>query len=241
MEAATGWREAADRAWPPARADALLAVPEVIAELWPDGGVRRGSTIGLGPARGEAGPGEVALALELAATVSGRSRWVAAVGLGDLGLVAAAEAGVDLCRLVLVPSPGEQWLAVVAALVDGFDLLLVRPPARVRVGEARRLMARVRERGAVLAVLGAGWPETVDVRLGVEVEAWEGLGRGWGHLAARRVDLVVSGRRVGGRQRRRRVWLGVPAGGTTEVAAAPLGGRGVDGGGMGRAGWTEAG
>ncbi|MST34224.1 hypothetical protein GHK86_16030, partial [Acidimicrobiaceae bacterium USS-CC1] len=49
------------------------------------------------------------LALTLAAGPSRAGSWVAAVGVPCLGARAAAELGVDLDRLVLVPEAGEQW------------------------------------------------------------------------------------------------------------------------------------
>jgi hypothetical protein len=131
-----------------------------------------------------------------------------------LGLVAAAELGVDLARLALIPAPGEQWAVAVAALVDGFDLVLLRPPARVRGADARRLMARVKERGSALVLMDPpGWPESPDLRLSVGSTGWEGLGAGHGLLTSRRMEVVVSGRRAASRERRRSVWLPAPGGG----------------------------
>ena len=46
-----------------------------------------------------------ALALALAAGPSAGGSWAAAVGMPDLGLVAAAEAGIALERFALVPYP----------------------------------------------------------------------------------------------------------------------------------------
>jgi hypothetical protein len=138
-------------------------------------------------------------------------------------LVAADELGVDLSRLALVPDPGGQWAAVVAAMVDGFDMLMVRPPGPARPVEARRLTARVRERGAVLLVMDAvRWPESPDLRLSVGRVEWEGLGAGYGCLAGRRVEVAASGRRVGGRERRRPVWLPAPGSGRLEEVGGPV-------------------
>ncbi len=167
--------------------------------------------------------GGCSVALSLAAAVTGAGGWVAAVGLPSLGLVAAGELGVDLRRLALVPAPGEQWAAVVAALVDGFDLLMVRPPGAARPVEARRLAARVRERGAGLLVVdGPRWPESPDLRLAVGHSEWDGLGAGHGCLTGRRAEVVASGRRIGGRDRRVTLWLPAPETGRVEEVAAPI-------------------
>ena len=44
--------------------------------------------------------------------------------------MAAAEAGVALERLALVPYPGADLMAVAAALLDGLDLVAVAVPER---------------------------------------------------------------------------------------------------------------
>lgn len=181
--------------------------------------MRRGTTVAVGPL-----PGGCSLALSVAGAVTGRGGWAAAVGMPSLGLVAAAELGVDLRRLALIPEPGERWPAVVAALVDGFDLLLVRPPGRIRAADARRLTARIRERGAVMVVLDApAWPESPDIRLSAGPAVWEGLGQGHGLLRCRRMEVVAGGRRIGGRQRHRQIWLPAPGGGMADVLPAPTG------------------
>jgi hypothetical protein len=197
----------------------ILEVPGALGALL-QGGVRRGSTLVIGSRAGG-----VSLALTLAAVTTSEGAWAAAVGLPSLGLRAAAELGVALERLALVPDPGERWPAVVAALVDGMDLLLLglpdparstsarSTPARsstVRSVDARRLVARTRERGTVLVVLessGSRWPETPDLRLSVADARWEGLGCGHGHLRRRRLEVLVSGRRAATRERRATLWL----------------------------------
>lgn len=211
---------AAARSRPVAAAETrLLDVPAALAALFPEGGLRKGATVAVGPLAGGC-----SVALALAARVTAGDRWVAAVGLPSLGLVAAAELGVDLRRMALVPAPGDQWPAVVAALVDGFDLLMVRPPGRVRPVDARRLAARVRERGSVMVVVDApGWPESPDMRLTVERPEWEGLSAGHGCLTGRRLVVVSSGRRVGGRERRRTVWLPAPGSGRLEDERGEVG------------------
>jgi hypothetical protein len=168
--------------------------------------------------------GSVSLALAVAGGVmeAGSCSWAAAVGFPSLGLVSAAELGLHLERLALVPSPGESWPVVAASLLDGVDLVMLRPPARVRPSDARRLAARVRERGSVLLVVETGaqqrWPESPDIRLEVESATWVGLGAGHGNLRARRVEVVVGGRRLaGGRTRKVLLWLPGPDGGVEDV------------------------
>lgn len=212
-----------------ARARVLPVLP-ALAGLLPDGGLRRGATVAVAAA-----PGATSLALALLAGPSAARSWCAVVGVPTLGLAAAAEVGIDAGRLALVPAPGREWAAVVAALLDGLDVVAVRPPGRrVPGGDARRLAARARERGAVLVAVG-GW-DGADVRLAAASPAWEGLDRGAGHLTARLVDVVAEGRGAAARPRRARLWLPAPGGRAAAAGAARHPGGGAGPGQVGEAG-----
>lgn len=203
---------ARDQHWP--------MLPALEAVL-PAGGLRRGSTVAVGAAPGTGGATSLAMALVAQATQAGS--WVAAVGLPSLGLVAADELGVALERLVLVAAPArDSWGAVIAALVDGFDLVVLHPGrVGVRGVDARRLVARARERGTVLLPLGPGWPVEADRSLVVARTRWEGLEQGHGHLRARKVRVTCTGRGEAARPRRADLWLPGPDG---QVAVAePVG------------------
>jgi len=97
---------------------------------------------------------------------------------------------------------------------DSIEVVLAgppRPPGVLGLAAARRLAARVRERGAVLllsgATAGAGWPGPVDLELRLTTCRWEGLDRGHGHLQARLVEVTSIGRAAASRPRRARLWL----------------------------------
>jgi len=189
-----------------------LPVPSALEPLLPGGGLRRGATVSIGSAPGVGGG--TSLALTLVAEASRVGSWVAAVGLPSIGLVAADELGVALERLVLVAAPErDAWGGVVAALVDGFDLVVLQAGrSGVRTADARRLVARARERGAVLLQLGPGWPEGADVQLEVTRARWEGLDHGHGHLQARKVRVRGGGRGEAATPRQVDLWLPGPAG-----------------------------
>jgi hypothetical protein len=182
-----------------------LPVLPALEGLVPGGGLRRGATVSVRSSVG----GATSLAMAVAAEASQRGSWVAGVGLPSLGLVAADELGVALERFVLVAAPErEAWGGVVAALVDGFDLVVLHAGATgVRTADARRLVARARERGAVLLQLGAGWPEAADVQLEVTRARWEGLDHGHGRLLARKVRVTGGGRGEAARPRQVDLWL----------------------------------
>lgn len=189
-----------------------LDVLDALEPLLP-GGLKRGSTLSVD------GIAATSLALATAAGPSQAGSWVATVGLPSLGLVAASEYGVDLGRFAMVATPeSSSWATVVAALVDAFEVVLIRATHRISPRDARRLTARTRERGAVLIqVGGAPWPEKSDVTLTVTESDWEGLGIGHGHLRARRVTVVGGGRREAVRPRRAELWLPADGGGISAV------------------------
>jgi hypothetical protein len=128
----------------------VLEVAPAVAAVLPDGGLRCGTTVVVG---GSGGQGATSLVLALLALPTVRGRWCALVGLPTMGPVAAEELDVDLTHLALVPAPGRQWATVTAALLDGLDVVVVRPPHPVRPSDARRLTARARHRRSVLVVL----------------------------------------------------------------------------------------
>lgn len=206
-------RVAAQRGRPAVAAETrLIGVPPELGALFPEGGMRRGTTLAVEPL-----VGGCSVALSVAARMTTAGMWTAAIGMPFLGLAAAAELGVDLARMALVPAPGPRWAEVVGALVDGFDLLVVHPPARVRAADGRRLTARLREKGSVMILMDApGWPDSPDIRLTANQRGWTGLEAGHGRLEARHLEIVASGRRVPGPPRRVSVDLprsvGVPAG-----------------------------
>jgi hypothetical protein len=169
-----------------------LPVHPEFAELLPGGGLRRGSTVCL--------PADTpSLVLALLAEASARGSWCALVGLPEIGAVAAAEAGMDLSRLALVPDPAAELVAVLATLLDGVELVAVTGTAALRAGDRQRLTARTRAAGAVLLSLGS-WPGA-DLRIDLTGDREAGPG-GWcgicesghGRLRERRVHLRAHGR-----------------------------------------------
>jgi len=163
-----------------------MAVPPALAPLLPEG-LRRGGTTAV--------TGSTSLVLVLLAQACAHGAWAAVVGRPDLGVLAASQAGLDLDRLAMVPSPGPDAPAVVAALLDGLDVVVVGPEARLTDADRRRLAARARDRGAVLMPTYA-WPGA-GTTLVVEGGRWTGVGTGDGWLRAHRLRVTRTGRGVG--------------------------------------------
>lgn len=143
------------------------------------------------------------LAITLMAGSSAEGGWCAVVGSAELGLPAAAAAGVELDRTIIVPEPGDQWRDVIAALIDAVQVIVFRPDTPISESVASRLTARLRARGAVLVTWGE-WPRP-QAKLRVTDSVWHGLGQGHGHLRARQATVEVC--QNGAPARTVRLWL----------------------------------
>lgn len=159
-------------------------------QILPEHGLRRGSTVCVEAAPGTGG---LTLALSLLSGLSASEHWCAVVGVDDPGVVAMVDLGIDLRRVLFVPRPRGAWAECAADLLDGVDVLVVRPPSRPALASARRLMSRVRERSTVLIVLSepnAQWPLPVDLTLEITKAQWNSSSR----LTTRTATVRVSGR-----------------------------------------------
>src|SRR5262245_26202816 len=168
-----------------------------LRHLVPGGAVARGSVLRVA---GESGAtGATTVGFTLAAAVTEVGEWAAAVDLdGSLGALAAGEAGVALERFAVVRRvPPARWATGVGALLDGVSLVLAEVPRGLGLGDARRLVARARERETVLVVherAGAGvWPAGVALTVRASGGAWFDLALA-GHLTERTVAVQVDGR-----------------------------------------------
>ncbi|MER7003437.1 hypothetical protein ABT297_10370 [Dactylosporangium sp. NPDC000555] len=173
-----------------------LPVLSGLRALLPGGGLRRGATIAVHTS-------SVLLALLAAASRAGS--WCAVVGLPALSPIAAAEMGIALERLALVPNPGTEWTTIVAALLDGVDIVVAAPPGPVAPVVAGRLAARARQRGSVLMPAGA-WTGA-DLTVAPVRGAWGGLGAGRGRLRCREMTIQARGRGAAAAPREVTLWL----------------------------------
>jgi hypothetical protein len=187
------------RVVPPSGAGALPGLPVLPAlrELLPRGALARGSVV----AAAEFG----LLCLALAAGASADGAWCGIAGIPEAGVLAATGLGLDVERTLLVPDPGPAWPQVVASLLDGCELVLVRPPGGVPAQVRQRLEATLRRGRGVLLVAG-DWPGA-QVRLRVVSQRWTGLGDGHGRLRACCAEVVVDGRGEAAMTRTRWLWL----------------------------------
>ncbi|GAA0525615.1 hypothetical protein GCM10011581_14300 [Saccharopolyspora subtropica] len=175
----------------------VLPTRTELAAVLPWPGLRRGSTVAV--------HGSVSLVFALLSEATRNGSWAAVVGLPGISLVAASECGVDLDRLAMVPRPGGDPVGVVAALLDGVDLVVVGNTRQVSDQDARRLSARARNLGSVLLPFGA-WPGA-EVQLRCVGASWHGIGEGHGHLRERAVTVRSRGRGAAARPRSCRLLL----------------------------------
>jgi hypothetical protein len=166
--------------------DRTLVIPGPLREVLPDGLVR-GSVLVV---EGDVGAGVTSAALSLCAAATAVGEWAAAVDLhGTLGGEAIAELGVAPERFVVVRRvPPDRWATTVSVLLDGMSVVVADVPRHVRAADARRLVARARERDVVLVPVlwpPGHWPATASRRLHADGGVWPGLGLGSGLLTSR--------------------------------------------------------
>lgn len=193
--------------------------PAPLVDLLPDGVLPAGavlSVLGPGPLHGSAS----LTAWLLGATQHDRP--VAVVGWPELGLVALSEAGVDLSRLYVVPDAGAEPALVLAALVDGFEIVVAGPRVALTPSERRRILARTRRLDTT--VLSAMPWEGTAAALVVERSGWTGPDRGDRWIREAHMSVVRHSRADGGGRRFAVVWNGdvPPTVTTTRSAAAQL-------------------
>jgi hypothetical protein len=188
----------------------LIPTHPAIAGLLPGGGLKQGAVYSLETS--------ATLLMALLAAPSQAGSWCGIVGMPEFGVEAAASFGIDLERLVLVPHPGDQWLAVTAAMADVMTVVVTKPPLSpsnrnmgASEGNLARLAARLRQRGSTLIVTGNAaknaWSQS-EALLSLSQSEWSGIGEGNGHLSSRQVTVTVSGKV--GRSKSARLWLPDP-------------------------------
>lgn len=169
---------------------AALPVAAPFDVLLPDGLVR-------GRVLSCDGDAALTIALGVLGAATHDGSWLAVVGVPDLGIAAARDAGVALNRLVFVSTPRDtrRWAATMATVIEGFDLVLAAVPDGVAAADTRRLRSRLQVRRGVLVTLGA-WIDPADVSCSTTTTRWNGAQHGAGHLRERHVRVRVAGRRV---------------------------------------------
>ncbi len=156
-----------------------VPLPAGLDALLP-GGLARGGVVGV--------QGSTSIAFAVMAAAMGTSGWAAVVGCRDLGWVAASEAGVDLARVVHIPQPGPAMADVVAACVDGFDVVMLGDAVELGPAARRSLLGRIRSHGTVVI---ANWPGVPVLR--ASVRGGDGCQTGAGYIRGRTIRVQREG------------------------------------------------
>lgn len=193
----------------------LIPLDPAFSALLPEEGLQTGTSYTVSPSP--------SLVLALLSAASQKGHWCAVVGMPTLGVEAAAAFGIDLARLILVPDPGERWLAATSALAEVVPLIVVNPATRARDADVSRLSARLRDRGCTLLVTetpGIGrWPQS-EGTIRLHDPHWHGLGAGWGLLSDCTVTVTAQTRHT---SRPSSVHVRLPGGhGAVETVATEL-------------------
>jgi hypothetical protein len=159
----------------------VLPVPAELAAILPGGGLARQAVTEVS----DCPP----LIVEFITQTTAQGGHVGVIGWPDLSLAGVVERG-DLERVIVVPEPGPDPLAVIGVLVEGLDLVVAHwpVPAELPPARARPLLARLREGVSVLVLVGA-WVASPSLRLSAEVITFRGIGAGTGRI--RGVDIAV--------------------------------------------------
>jgi hypothetical protein len=187
----------------------LLDVPEALQPLFPWGGLQRGSSVGI------SGHGAWTLTSGLLAPSLGEQGWLAVVGAPLVNLVAAAEVGLRMDRVLVIDTPpAGQWGTVVSSLLEAVQAVVIAPPSMIGRRDARRICARLREQRGTLIHLDGGttWPNGLNMALTCTTTDWQGIGEGHGYLRYRRMKVEARGRRSLSRPRSVSVWMPGPDG-----------------------------
>lgn len=127
----------------------------------------------------------------LAATLMGSRGWCVVIGLRDVGWYAAKQAGLDLARVLYLPTGATP--PVLAAAIDGADVLIVGSARSLGAGDQRAVAGRLRNRGTRL-ITTIPWPGATQITASV-VHA-HGCDDGAGYLTERVIHARSEGRSV---------------------------------------------
>lgn len=206
-----------------------LALDPGLHDLLGDSGLQRGSTAAIH------GVGATSFGLALVAQAVREGAFLAIVAPASFGLEACLDFDIPLRRVVQFqlgrgitdasPAAGEArrvgWPQMAAAIIEGFDVVLLADRELVTASQARQLVSRTRERGSVVVrVGGPSWAEPADLRFDLAEPVWQGLGTGHGHLRQRELQVRVAGRRWHGRPTTHRLALPAEGGGARVLLAS---------------------
>lgn len=146
-----------------------------------------------------------ALIVELIDQVTAAGGHVGVVGWPELSYAAISKEGLE--RIIAVPDPGIEDIAVAGVLAEGLDLVVLRTRTQLELTpvRARPLLARLRKGNAALLSVNTTVPSPALTITG-HIEGFRGIGEGVGRIQS--IDLRVRAESKGARPASATVTLG---------------------------------
>lgn len=186
----------------------VLSVGGALSHVLPNGGLPRGAVTHFSDTP--------SLVVELIDQVTAAGGYAGVVGWPELSYAGVGADGLE--RVIAVPDPGIEDLAVAGVLAEGLDLVVVRSrvPLALSPVRARPLLARVRKGSAALVTVNTTVPSPALAVTGC-ITGFHGIGEGMGRIAG--IDVRVRAEQKGARPASATVTLGVQ--GLVPVVPAP--------------------
>lgn len=134
--------------------------------------------------------GSTYLALTLITQHTKNGGWVAIVGAPNINYVTLQDLDANLNNIIAIPHPGEKTPEVIAALIEGTDLILLGPNITLTAGEQRTLAARNRERGTHI-ITQTPW-KGARTHLAAQHHPWHGTNHGLGRLTSTSYTITTT-------------------------------------------------
>ena len=146
-----------------------------------------------------------ALIVEIIDQVTAAGGHVGVVGWPELSYAAIPKEGLE--RIIVVPDPGIEDIAVAGVLAEGLDLVVLRTRTQLELTpvRARPLLARLRKGNAALLTVNTTVPSPALTITG-HIEGFRGIGEGLGRING--IDLRVRAESKGTRPASTTVTLG---------------------------------
>ena len=146
-----------------------------------------------------------ALIVEVIDQVTAAGGHVGVVGWPELSYAAISKEGLE--RIIAVPEPGIEDIAVAGVLAEGLDLVVLRTRTQLELTpvRARPLLARLRKGNAALLTVNTTVPSPALTITG-HIEGFRGIGEGVGRIQS--IDLRVRAESKGARPASTTVTLG---------------------------------
>lgn len=173
----------------PAVEDAeVLAVSGPLSYVLPNGGLPRKAVTQCSETP--------ALVVEIISQVAAAGGYAGVVGWPELSYAGVGRAGLE--RVIAVPDPGIEPVAVAGVLAEGLDLVVMRSraPLVLTPVRARPLLARLRKGSAALVAVNTTVPSPALAVAG-RVTGFHGIGEGQGRIAG--IDIHVRAEQKGTR------------------------------------------